>query len=215
MCIRDSHAVIRHVVATINSKPLEYLDDLVVFHAAAAEFDDGITIFPGISNAGKSTLITQLIDRGYGYVTDEAVAVRPRGHEVVPFPKSISIDTGSQELLAPLTGVLPSSSAIDVDPRRIGPGIISSGGVVKRMVFPEFTATGPTVLEPLDPFQAFNRLLANSFQFDRAGQTAFDTIVGLANDVPAFSLTHSGGTTHLEMIEELAWAGELTNHSVS
>lgn len=196
-------ATIRHVIATINSKPLEYLDDVVVFHAAAAEFDSGVAMFPGVSNAGKSTLITQLIHRGYKYVSDEAVAVSAVNHHVVPFPKSISIDVGSQELLGPLTGVPQLDWTIDVDPRTIGPGQISAGGTVNRIIFPEYRSSSPTLLEPLDAFDTFNRLLANSFRFETAGQSAFDAVVSLANNVPAFALTHSGDVAHLELIEAL------------
>lgn len=200
----NRQATIRHVVASLNSKPLDIRDDVVVFHASAAEFDGGVSLFPGVSNAGKSTLITQLVHRGHKYVSDEAVAVTPGDLQALPFPKSISIDVGSQEYLSPMTQVPPRDRTIDVDPRQIGPGRISNGGVVNNIIFPEYRTCSPTVLEPLDPFDAFSRLLSNSFRFDTAGQAAFDVVVSLANNVSAFALTHSGDVAHLELIERLS-----------
>lgn len=197
-------ATVRQVVASINSKPLDYLHDAVVFHAAAAEFDSGVVLFPGVSNAGKSTLITQLVHRGYKYLSDEAVPVTGADYSAIPFPKSISIDRGSQAILAPFTGVEPTHAAIDVDPRSVGPGRISSGGPVNKIIFPTYQSSSPTIIEPLEPFQVFERLLRNSFAFDLAGQAAFDVIVSLSNNVEAFALTHSGGDGHLEMVEMLA-----------
>lgn len=206
--LRTRRALIRHVVAEVNGSPLPYLDSAIVFHAAAAEIGSGIVMFPGVSNAGKSTLVTQLVHRGHGYVTDEATLIDTTTQMVSPFTKAISLDPGSHEalseILSPMSAPgLGQGYAIDVDPRSVGPGRLSDGGRVQAIVFPTFTPGAATERTALDPFDSFSQLLACAFNFDGAGREAFDTIVNLANEVPAYNLVHSGGPEHLAMIEEL------------
>ncbi len=206
--------VIRHVVAEINAAPLDYLDDAVVFHASAAEFNTGIAIFPGVSNAGKSTLISQLVLRGHKYVSDEAVLVDTETFQVEPYTKSISIDPGSQHVLESLLpNVQRTGSTIDIDPRSIGPGLLSEGGSISAIIFPQYTSHSETVITPLSAFDAFADLLANAFDFDRVGQAAFDAIVTLANTVPAYRLEHRGTVDHLDQVETIVNATSPTRDS--
>ena len=194
--------LIRQVVAEVNGGPLQYLDDAVVFHSAAAEFDAGVVLFPGVSNAGKSTLITQLVHRGQKYVTDEAAMVRVGTRSVESFTKSITLEAEGQRVVGGLvSGLVPSATTVDVDPRLVGAGRLSAGGNVAAMIFPTYQENASTQLTELAPFDAFRSLLANAFTFDRVGQRAFDTIVDLANEVPAFRLQHDGDADHLEVIE--------------
>lgn len=200
---RSRDRVIRQVVAEVNGTPLEHLDNAVVFHAAAAEFDPGVVLFPGVSNAGKSTLITQLIHRGHSYVTDEAAMVPIGSNQVEAFPKSITIEPASQIVIEGLIpGFRPGTSTVDLDPRLIGQGILSRGGPIAAMIFPTYRPNVTTELTALNSFEAFQALLANAFVFDRAGQCAFDTIVELANEIPAFALDHGGDADHLDVIEQ-------------
>ncbi len=196
-------SVKRHVVATINSEPLGYVTDMVAFHAAAVEFESGVVLFPGVSNAGKSTLVTQLVHRGYRYLTDEAAAVRVGTREAAPFPKSITLEPASQRALSGTINRTASGTSIDIDPRTVGPGILSCGGPITGLVFPEYVEDAKTNVRSLEPFEVFSQLLANAFLFDHVGQCAFDTIVSLANEMAGFALVHSGEESHLDEIESL------------
>jgi hypothetical protein len=65
--------------------------DLLMFHAAGLSTPDGAVVaLAGPSGTGKSTVSRTLCREGFGYVTDETVAVREDG-SVIPFEKPIAV----------------------------------------------------------------------------------------------------------------------------
>lgn len=207
--VRTRAAAIRAVVAECNSAPLPHIDDAVVFHAAAADIGGSIVMFPGVSNAGKSTLVTQLLVRGHSYLTDEATAVDLTSLQARPFTKSISIEPGSQPVVGSSLGRQHAgavqrdrlSGTWDVDPRSIGHGRLSTGGAIAGVVFPTYAPELDPHLRPLEPVDALRSLLANAFAFEHIGQAAFDALVRVANNVPCYSMVHCGGEAHLDQLE--------------
>jgi len=198
---------LRMLLAEVNAAPLDRQDETVVLHAAGAEFPstESLVVFPGVSNAGKSTLVAQLCGRGHGYLTDEAVAIDLDSLEARPFHKSICIEPLAQQLL---TQLIPAagpkiSSKWDVDPRSVGPGRLSKGGLISAIVFPTYNVNAATRLAPQSPLAALQRLIANAFDFGSVGQPAFAALVRLANTVPCFSLEHGGDGSQLIALEEL------------
>ena len=198
---------LRTVVAECNSAPLRHIDDAVVFHAAGADLGRGVVLVPGVSNAGKSTLVTQLLQRGHAYVSDEAIAVDLDSLHARPYAKSICLEAGSHLLFPELAprGVLggADSTTWDVDPRMIGPGRISSGGSICALVFARFEAGATAALQPIEPFEVLQMLIANAFDFAHVGQAGFDALVRMADALPAYVLVHGGGTSHLDQLETL------------
>lgn len=198
---------LRALLTDMNSGAIGSIDDALVLHAAAAEIRGSIIVMPGVSNSGKSTLVAQLCERGASYLTDEAVAVGHDGIAVRPFAKSICVERGSQQKLASLlpAGESPARGAIwDIDPREIGPGLISTGGNINGLVFPIYRPHTPTpVFRKMARIETMHRLLANSFDFSAVGQPAFAVLIRLANLVDAYELAH-GGQNHLGLVEGLA-----------
>jgi len=175
----------------------------VVFHAGAADLGQGLVLFPGVSNSGKSTLVAQLMQRGHQYLTDEAVAVDIESLHAMPFHKAICIEEGSQQLFPELSPVTGLTAAWDVDPRTVGPGRLSPGGVIRAIVFPTFRAGCAPEVRPLEPFDVMQLLISNAFDFDRVGQPAFDAMIRLANALPAYEFVHSGGDGPLRTLENM------------
>lgn len=194
---------LRAALSECNAAPLRMLRSAVVFHAAAADLGDGLVLFPGVSNAGKSTLVTQLVRRGHEYLTDEAVAVGVDSLHAIPFHKAICIEEGSQHLLPELSPAAGLTATWDVDPRTVGPGRLSPGGMIRAIVFPTFRAGGSTEVRPLEPFEVMQKLISNAFDFDRVGQPAFDAMIRLANALPAYEFAHAGGDGPLQTLENL------------
>jgi hypothetical protein len=206
---------IRMVLAECNAAPLPHIDDAVVLHAAGAEFAAGLVILPGLSNAGKSTLVTQLLERGCAYLTDEAVAVDLESLHARPFTKAICIEQGAQSVFSFLSpwqdkprssgdpGHSEKTGTWDIDPRGVGEGQLSRGGPVSAIVFPTYDPDGAPGLRPVESFDALKLLLANAFDFGRIGQPAFAALVRLANALPVYALSHPGGTAHLDQLETM------------
>ena len=74
----------RHVADT-------HLRSHLLVHAAAVGDERGLVLVAGRSHAGKSTLASTLVQRGFAYVTDELVMVDPQTHELVAYRKPLSI----------------------------------------------------------------------------------------------------------------------------
>ena len=199
--------VLRLLLGDINGSALASVDDAVVFHAGSVELAHGVVMAPGVSNAGKSTLIAQLVARGHGYLTDEATSVGLADQHVRPFHKALCIDPGSQELLNHLEPTHPISAIWDVDPRRIGPGRLSSGGSLAAVVFVEYRAGAQVEMTPVPEFQALEMLLANAFDFGSVGVRGFEALGRIAKSVPCHHLVHGGQPEHLDLFESVLSRG--------
>ncbi|WP_448811692.1 hypothetical protein [Agromyces bauzanensis] len=79
--------------------------EALMLHAAAIALDDGGVIgFIGPSGRGKTT-VSRALGRAYGYVTDEALAIRP-DRSVVAYPKPLSIgERSSTKRAEPASGL--------------------------------------------------------------------------------------------------------------
>lgn len=130
--------------------------DHVVLHAAAVARDGQALVLPAAMEAGKTTLAAGLIDRGWAYLTDEAVALPLDGSRVRAYPKPLSIDAGSQEVLADWR---PPDVDDALPPLRRGqwqvPATARPGGSVTAeaelgaIVLPRYTEGADTALSPL------------------------------------------------------------------
>ena len=190
------------VLAEVNAAAIASLAESVGFHAGAVEFPAGVVIFPGVSDAGKSTLVANLMQRGHRYLTDEAAAVNVHTHEVSLFAKSVCVDHGAHALFAHLCPPEQHSWATwHVDPNHIGTGSLGTPGPPAAVVFPVYEADAPLSLTVLSRSEAVERLLENSFDFAKTGRKGAELILALSDAVPCFELRHGGQREHLDVLE--------------
>jgi len=195
-------ALRRAVVAEVNAGAIQALSRSIGFHAGAVEFPAGIVIFPGHSNAGKSTLVAQLLQRGHRYLTDEASAINVISGDVLPFTKSLCIDSGARSLFSDLAPPNQATSpSWDVDPARIGPGKLGEAGPPVAFVFPTYQVGGELAFSALTRVAAMERLLENSFDFAATGEAGAERMLALADNVPCFELLHGGQPGHLDVLD--------------
>jgi hypothetical protein len=85
----------------VNGSVVEHTPDLTLVHAAAAARDGAAVVLPGAMEAGKTTLVAALLRAGLAYLTDEITAIDPASLRVMPYPKALSVDPGSWDVLSP------------------------------------------------------------------------------------------------------------------
>ncbi len=199
---------LRAVLGEVNSAPLHERTNRVVLHSAGIEFGaaqrGSIVLFPGISNSGKSTLAAQLVVRGHGYITDEALAITCGSTWAQPFHKALCIEPSGHHAVANLEAAATQprlSNTWDIDPRKLGGGYLSNGGEISSVVFPTYTEGAETALCVIEPLDALQRLIANAFDFTSAGPRAFETLLDIANNIPAYTLIHGGDGSQIEVLE--------------
>ena len=86
----------------LNATTIERADPYVVLHAGGVSLDNAGIIISGPSGAGKTTLTAALVCAGFSYLTDEALAIDPTTGLLQPYPKALTIQRGSWELLPDL-----------------------------------------------------------------------------------------------------------------
>ena len=128
--------------------------DRLILHAGGVVRDGAAIVLPAVMESGKTTLTTGLLDRGCGYLSDEAIAV---DHDltVEGYPKPLSIDPGSWDLFRhhepmvapPLQGYLEQQWQVAVPP--IAPVVRTSR--LGALVFPTYEAGAATSLEAMSP----------------------------------------------------------------
>ncbi|NNE73154.1 MAG: PqqD family peptide modification chaperone [Acidimicrobiales bacterium] len=184
-----------HALWHVNQLATAPRADRLSMHAAAVEIDGRVLVLPGVSNAGKSTLVTGLVAAGARYLTDEAALLDRNDLVVDPFPKAIALDPGSFSLfpeLKPSVGpafVAHLRRKWHVDPAAVGS--VGTGGPVAAVVAPCYERGAPTQLQSLSFGPAVELLLGATFTGTLAD---FDTVVAMANRVPVRKL--SGGDLH-------------------
>lgn len=171
-----------------------------VIHAAAVSSPDGeIVLLPGPSGQGKSTLAAAFLQRGWGYLGDETIGVRPGTRDAVGYPKRLALDARSREAIG-LDPTPPGgrsgfvSAKPDMDPTELRQGVAYlSGdvGTISRVLFPRFVEGTGVELDDIPPDDAVIELLASTRNLGRAGQVALDGVCDLAASVPVQRLSYS------------------------
>jgi hypothetical protein len=157
----------------VNRGVVEHSRDHVLLHASAAERDGAVVVMSAPMEAGKTTLVAGLILAGMRYLTDETVAVRPGDLGVTPYPKALSVDRGSWQVLPELRPELPAEAEHlrgeqwQVTPRQIRADVLAPGGTPRMVVLPAYVAGAPTRLLPVPRAEALLALLQQRFAPER------------------------------------------------
>jgi hypothetical protein len=203
-------ALLGSLIWAINRQVIEGASGRAVLHAAAAARGESVVLLPAPMESGKTTLVMGLLDRGLSYLTDEAAALT--GLEVEGFPKPLSIDPGSWEVLAHhrpssasprLSGFLQHQW--QVPPQHVGP--VQRRGTVTLVVFPRWQPGARLALEWLRPAEALQELLGCTFvpEGEAMSLDRVRFLAELAERVPAARLVHDDLRSASERIDvELA-----------
>lgn len=148
--------------------------------------------------AGKSTLTTGLVRRGFSYLTDEAAIVDPETLAVVPYPKPLTLDRGSWEVFPDLRPDLPEALAPlahnqwYLAPERIRPGCVGAVAPVRLVLFVSWSRDAPAAeLEAVRAPDVVFTLAQEAFNFADLGKQAFEITTRLAREAPAYRLRYS------------------------
>lgn len=174
---------------------------LVTLHAAGVVAGDRAVVLPGVPDAGKSTLVTALVQRGLGYLSDEVVGLALAGGGVAGYPKRISLELGSWALFPDLEGRASRATHPLFDPTRVRwfdardlhanalawRGLPLDLGLV---VVPRYAPYEDASITRLDPVEAMTALVGNAFNLAALGQGALGALRDVALAVPCYRVVH-------------------------
>ena len=163
-------------------------------HAAVAERDGGAVLLTGDQEAGKSTLVAGLVERGSGYLTDEAAAVRRDSNLVEPYAKPLSIDPGSWGLLSNLRPANLTGSDEEWDHQwqvpadSIRPGAFAGAAPLRLVVDVQYRAGAPTTFRRLSRARMLVLLMSRCFATQGRLPEALTSLADAIRSVGCYAL---------------------------
>jgi hypothetical protein len=177
----------------------------LLIHAAAVRGDGGCILFPGRTGAGKSTLTSWLMRKGFGYLTDELVYVPFGSKDVQPFARPLNIKQAGCAVLepaivdldAPGVQVLRSPEIVLVPRGAWGQLDAIETSRLAAIVFPTFRAGAPCKFEAVPRAGVGIGLMGCLINARNLPGHGFGEVTHLARQVPGYTLEY-GDFTQLE-----------------
>jgi hypothetical protein len=162
--------------------------DLLWLHAGAVARGGGALLIVGPGGAGKSTLATALLRKGFRYLGDDVAPIDLGTGRVVPFPMAPTVRCHPGRWL-PQDDVMTLPRAdVRLTSRAVGRVPVA----VAALAFPRYAAESPSAIGRFAPGEAALALLQQSLNFPRHRETAVRWACEVAESRPAFTLTYSG-----------------------
>jgi hypothetical protein len=187
--------VLAHLSWRVNQRVIHGPGDHVVVHAAAAARDGVGVLLPAGTEAGKSTLVAGLVRAGFDYLSDEAVGVEPDTLDLVPYPKPLSLDTGSWSVLPKLRPDVDEATRPylaeqwQVPPRAIRRGVRIGSVAAGVVILPRYEAGAVTRLDPVGRAEALLDVLQQTFRLAQRGSYSLEVLARLLRRARCYRLT--------------------------
>lgn len=191
---RLGSGLLARLIWHINHRAIQDATEHLLLHASAAEWKGRTLIFPAPMESGKTTLVAGLVRAGFGYVSDEAVAIDPSSLMVDAFPRALSIDRGSWATLNDLKPTLEleiehfQGEQWQVPPDSIRPGAVAHRTQPRFVIVPRYREGSETRLFPLRRVEAVHVMGENAFNFQDFGDQGLRLLASVARVTSCYRL---------------------------
>jgi hypothetical protein len=163
---------------------------LLCIHAGVVAGPNGLIAIPGASGHGKTTLVAALLQAGFGYVSDEVLALDRTTLRVTPFRRPLAMDARSLRLLGLDESVPPPAPHDEtVVPLRLL-GACAGSGVVGDIVMSR-RAAGPVTMTPSRRGAAVTAVLSRAFNHYTNSRSSFHTVIALARQARVWDAAYA------------------------
>jgi hypothetical protein len=193
----------------INQEAIQRTTNSVLVHAAAASCEGQGIVLPAAMESGKTTLVAALIRAGFRYLTDEAAAFELGTGVLQPYPKPLSVDPQTFNVIPDLWDALTpgfedkawTQYLIRAD--SIRPGAFGGPCPVRYVISPKYSPGLSTSLERVSRAAGLVMLLENNFNLTALGQQAVGTLKEVVKNSECFLLRVGDLPTAVEAISEV------------
>jgi hypothetical protein len=95
--------LVPHIIRAVDDAVIQRLTTMRAVHAGVVLLGERALLLPGMSHAGKSSLVTELLRRGATYFSDEYALIDAEGR-VHPYPRPLLVRNGCPEQVPVLAG---------------------------------------------------------------------------------------------------------------
>lgn len=185
----------------------------LILHAAVLERNGRALILPAPSGSGKSTLCAGLLFNGWRLLSDELTLIRPQDGRIVPVPRPVSLKNASIDVIRSFAPQARFGSVVSETSKGTVAHFAAPADALARIddaalpgwvLMPKFTAGAKTRLQPLEPAQAFMRLVENAFNYDLFGAEGFALIGAVVDQSACFTFEYSDLHDAIRQIGALA-----------
>jgi hypothetical protein len=190
-----------------------YQSRYLCIHAAVLEKDGMAVILPAPPGSGKSTLCAMMMLHGWRLLSDEHCMIDPASGDIVPCVRPLSLKNNSLSVMAALYPQIPLRQRTENTPKGtmayLAPSELSwaSRTVTAKprlVIFPKYNAEVDGLTGSIFPPSAlFMQLALNCFNYSVMGETGFETLQALVQQVEGFSFEYNNGTLAVQQIEAL------------
>lgn len=190
---------IEAVVAAAVREAIKHAPGLLL-HAGAVARDGQAVIFPGESGTGKSTLTAACVRRGFGYLTDEVVAIDLCSSTMTGFARPLMLTRWAAAELG--LDVMPGKPKVPVTAERLG-GTTVGGSLYPAHIVELRHGAVETALEPMTAGETLTSILRASFNHHRHGERAWRAAGDLAGRARGWRLDVTDLDSAVDAIESL------------
>lgn len=191
----------------VNERKLDAEPELLHLHSAAVARDGTVVVLPARSGGGKSSLAAALVRAGWTYLTDEQVAIDPATSRVLPYPRPITLRSGSWASfpeLGPWVDDDDGNGRCEVAPIDLGavgdPGPVPIGVIIE----PSFDELGDPDVSPSRSAAATVESLASCcYDIERLGATGVAVLAELAGRCAGWRLRYRRLDDAVASVEEI------------
>jgi hypothetical protein len=181
-------------------------------HAASLCKEDRGLLLCGAARCGKTVLTALLLQRGFGYCSDDVTMIDRKNLHVVPFPRALNIREEYEPLAAQVLKNAHRVGVFDIaDQHRLLVDLVDSvmGDVLPTVIFfPQFIAEAKYTLTPLSSAHALVALMKQRFypliesqaDFDRQD---FELLSNALESIKCYTLLYSDAVDAAQRIENI------------
>jgi hypothetical protein len=161
---------------------------LFFVHAGVVALDGRAIVLPGLSRAGKSTLVLALLERGAAFLSDELLVFDVERAVAVPFPRAIKIRDESYDYFPRLVDRMVGGGEGRFLPASlVAP--LSTAVPIRTIVAPRWSPAGDDALTPISRGEGLLHVTASALNFGTHRTTSVAHLATLVADTTACTLT--------------------------
>ena len=189
----------------------------LIVHSAVVEKNGRAVLMPAPPGSGKSTLCAGLVNRGWRLLSDELALLRPGDGHIAPCPRPVSLKNESIAVIrrfAPHATILHTAddtikgTVAHMKPPADSVSRAHEDAPPAWIVFPRYASGEPATLKPFGKGRAFMSLATNSFNYNIAGTSGFDSLCSLVEHCQCLEFIYGDLDDAVRLFDRLA-AGAL------